>query len=175
MTDNPQEIEDMYSKRLRCANHELCHYDDPMPGGYLPDLWHIWVEGKPLCINCHMMFGTWNQNDGVKHTGKGVLDFKDNIECPVCLDTTRCVSQPRCEHWICLGCFRRCYYPVRIPHPEFPYPEIEDEYDEDPDNEKWNEYPEIAKWNDEVNRLLDIEEEQYEIEEYLRACPLCRS
>lgn len=175
MAEDPKEVEDMYSKKLRCANYEICYPEDP-DGEYLPDWWHTWVNGKPLCMNCHAAFGTWTQYGGIKHTGKGTLDFKDNTECPVCLDTTRCVSQPRCDHYICLGCFRRCYYSVPQELPECPFPEMRDEFDDDPDNEKWRtEYPEMGEWDDEVNRLIDIQDDQYAREKYLRACPLCRS
>ena len=97
------------------------------------------------------------------------------MECPICLDTKRCVTQPRCDHLICIECLKRYYYGNDIDLTNFPYPEIEEEYDNDPDNIKWdNEYPLIKKWNDELNKLLDEDEIEYESTEYLRKCPLCR-
>ena len=167
--------EDFYSKRLRCANYEICHPED-IDGQYLPNWWHIWDKkdsSKPLCTNCHMNYGEWTEHTGIKHVGKGALVFRDNIECPICLELTRCVSQPRCDHYACLKCFRRCYYPVSLPQPPCPNPELREEFDNNPDDPRW-EGTAMKEWDDEINRLLDIEEEQYERDKYLRACPLCR-
>lgn len=41
----------------------------------------------------------------------------------------RSVSQPNCEHTLCINCFKRCYYGEN--EPTFPYPDIEDEYYDD--------------------------------------------
>jgi hypothetical protein len=38
--------------------------------------------------------------------GKGILEFIDNHECAICMETKRCVSQPKCNHFICIDCFK---------------------------------------------------------------------
>lgn len=81
---------------------------------------------------------------------------------------------PRCEHSVCIECFKRCYYGSKENEPEFPYPEIEEEYDDDPENPKWNNYPLIQIYNEEYDIWLDEKEEKYLNEENLRKCPLCR-
>ena len=51
------------------------------------------------------MFGT----QGVC-TDKEILEISDNLECPICLENKRIISQPNCNHKICINCFRQCYY-----------------------------------------------------------------
>lgn len=45
-----------------------------------------------------------------ENIGKGILDFEDNLECPICLEKQLCVSYPRCSHKICIDCFKKCWY-----------------------------------------------------------------
>ena len=52
------------------------------------------------------MFGTW----GESHTGKGILEINNNLECPICFENKLGISQPNCEHTLCIGCFKRCHY-----------------------------------------------------------------
>ncbi len=154
---------------IRCKNYIVC-------GEILPTWWFECKECY-LCTNCHMMFGTWKSGE-YNHIGKGILEVSDNVECPICLEIKMCITQPRCEHSVCIDCFKRCYYRVDLsPNeiPVFPYPDMEDEYDEDQDDPKWNnDYPLIKIYNEEYNKLLDDIDEQYENEAYLRNCPLCR-
>lgn len=56
----------------------------------------------------------------------------------------------------------------KFEYPSFPYPEIEDEYENDPDHPKWEQqYPMIYIHN----IICDIIEEN---EEHLQRCPICR-
>ena len=153
----------------KCNNFDVC---DTL----LPDLWNEY-KGKWLCTNCDMMFGTW----GGKNVGKGTLIFVDDIECPICLENKKCVSQPRCDHFVCIDCFKRCYYgdEDKENEPLFPYPDIEDEYFDDPniffnklDNYKYKEA--IEEYEFLYNIWFDKKDEKYEKEEYLRRCPLCK-
>jgi hypothetical protein len=82
---------------IKCKNYELCKCILPY--------WWFDYKANYLCSSCHMMFGTWGTN-----TGKGILPIYDNIECCICLEIKKNISQPRCEHLICITCFRRCYY-----------------------------------------------------------------
>lgn len=119
------------------------------------------------------MFGTWKYQGQEYKTGKGILEIHDNLECPICLKEKRSISQPNCEHTVCIECFKRCYY--GDDEPTFPYPDIEDEYYEDfhnpKQNPKWDtDYPLIKIYNEEFTKWI----QKCENEEYLHKCPLCR-
>jgi hypothetical protein len=150
---------------IKCKNYELCK-------SILPKWWFD-CKGNYLCTNCHMLFDTWDES----HKGKGILEISDNLECPICMENKRSITQPNCEHTLCIECFKRCYYgdPDTDNEPKFPYPDIEDEYNDDPENQKWeSEYPLIKIYNEEWNKWDDKRYEKYNNEEYLRHCPLCR-
>lgn len=151
---------------IKCKNYEICLEILPQ--------WWFECKGKYLCTNCDMMFGTWSSGN-YKQTGKGILLFKDNIHCSICLEYKRGVTYPNCNHYACIDCFRRCYYGDETREPIFPYPDIEEEYYDDPDNPKWNiDYPLIQIYNMEHDKWLHEYEEKYTNEEFLRKCPLCR-
>ena len=121
-----------------------------------------------------MMFGTWGSGENA-HIGKGHLEISNNLECPICLEIKTCIMQPRCEHIVCIDCFKRRNYSERSGEPIFPYPGKEDEYNDDPTNPKWdNDYPLIKMYNEEHNKWEDKYTEKYEKEKNLRNCPLCR-
>lgn len=141
---------------IKCKNYEIC--EEVLPR------WWFDCKKNYLCTNCHMLF-------------KGNLNISDNEECVICLEVKRCTDQPNCEHKICIQCFKRCYYGDEdLEHqPQFPYPEIEDEYYDDQDNPKWKtEYPLIESYNLEFDEWDDKREMKYEKEENLRKCPICR-
>jgi hypothetical protein len=138
---------------IKCKNHIVC-------GSVLPKWWFD-CKASYLCINCDMMFGT--------------LKSKSISECPICLKIKECISQPRCDHSLCISCFKRCYYKDIEGEPIFPYPDIEDEYDDDPENIKWaNDYPLIKIYYEEWNKWDDKKTEKYENEKNLRICSICR-
>jgi hypothetical protein len=33
------------------------------------------------------------------------VEFKDDMECPVCYETQKCVKFRKCTHFVCLKCF----------------------------------------------------------------------
>lgn len=144
---------------IKCKNYELCE-------GVLPDWWFD-CKGHYLCTNCHMMFGTWGDQ-----TGKGELEVRDDLECPICLNIRRSISQPNCDHFTCIPCFKRCYYGEDFEYPQFPYPEIQDEYEEDQTNPKW--YPLIQIYDRVWDAVDQKKWAQMEEEENLRRCPMCR-
>ena len=152
---------------IKCKNYELCE-------AVLPKWWFE-CKGRYLCTTCHMMFGTWDFQGQKYKTGKGVLEISDDRECPICLEIKRGISQPNCEHTLCIECFKRCHYGDDSGEPSFPYPDIEDEYDDDQENPKWeNDYPLIKIYNEEWNKWEDEKERKYDNENHLRKCPLCR-
>ena len=154
---------------IKCKNYEICDT-------ILPKWWFV-CKGNYLCLNCHMMFGEWTEKGGIKHYGKGELEIADNIECPICLEIKRGVSQPKCEHSVCINCFKRCYYGEEDEDndPLFPYPDIEDEYYNDRENPKWDiEYPLIKQWDLLCDKWEEDKDIKYGNEEHLRKCPICR-
>lgn len=154
---------------IKCKNYELCE-------SVLPKWWFE-CEGNYLCIKCDYQFGTWsNKEANVYKTGKGTLEISDNLKCPVCLEVKRSISHPNCEHTSCIDCFKRCYYGDDSENePQFPYPNIEDEYYEDQDNPKWEkDYPLIEIHNEEWNKWDNEKTEKFVNEENLRKCPICR-
>jgi hypothetical protein len=155
---------------IQCKNYIIC-------GSVLPKWWFE-CEGNYLCTNCHMMFGSW-ESGGNTYVGKGILEISDNLECPICLEIKICISQPKCEHSVCISCFKRCYYGDENceGEPIFPYSDIEDEYydDDDQENPKWDiDYPLIKIYNEEYDKWSDEREKKYYNEENLRKCSLCR-
>jgi hypothetical protein len=78
----------------KCPNYILCNTMAPE-----------WLFGchSGMCMNCNITFGTWKG-------GKGIPEIKDNTECPICLETKICITQPKCEHFTCIDCFKRCHY-----------------------------------------------------------------
>lgn len=154
---------------IKCKNYELCE-------SVLPKWWFE-CKGNYLCENCHMMFGTWGSGEKA-HTGKGILEISNNIiNCPICLEGKKCISQPRCNHYVCISCFKRCYYGDSDSYgePIFPYPDIEDEYYDDQENIKWmKNYPLIKIYNEEWNKWDDEKSKKYANEHNLRVCPICR-
>ena len=141
---------------IKCKNYIVC--EEVLPK------WWFDCKGHYLCINCDMM-------------RFGILETSNKVECPICLEIKEGISQPRCNHSLCISCFNRCYYgdENREGEPIFPYPDIEDEYQDDLDNIKWvNDYPLIKIYNEEWNKWDDERIEKRANEEYLRKCPLCR-
>jgi hypothetical protein len=156
----------MYNLNLKCNNYEICETR-------LPDLWG---RTNYLCYNCDMMFGTCTL-DGKK--GKGTLEFYNNLECPICLENTRCVTQPHCNHNACINCFKRSYYGKK--YPEFPYPELENEYNYDvnnnnyENNKKWDEYRHVInEYEILLEKIIDENDKESVINININKCILCK-
>lgn len=158
-------------EEIKCRNYELC--GESTNREYL----HLYEWGKfYLCTFCHIKFNTWGSATQVLHEGRGVLNFRDNVECPICLETKRGITQPRCSHWACIDCFKRCYYGEDgNEEPVFPYPEIKDEYFDDVDNDVWEQqYPLIKTYVEQWELYEETVETRLEQEGHLQLCPLCR-
>lgn len=145
---------------IECPNFKICET-------ILPKC--ITFCHKGTCGSCAYMIGR-----PPEYSGK--LTFYDSVECPVCLEEKPGVKQVRCEHKICIDCFKRCNYGGEyIPQPVFPYSEeIEDEYDNNPDNDKWREYPLIKKYKEDWVLYELTKDETYRREKSLRICGICR-
>lgn len=81
---------------IKCKNYELCET-------ILPKWWFD-CKSNYLCTTCHMMFGTWGKMPN-GNNGKGILEISDMIECPICLENKKGISQPKCQHFVCIDCF----------------------------------------------------------------------
>ena len=153
-----------YENSNLCKNYELCGET----AGTVEFL-ECWADRrKYLCTNCIIMFDSWGSSTtGIGSTGRGVLEFRDDVDCPICLETKRGVIQPRCSHWFCIDCFGKWVYGDG--QPQFPYSDdVEEEYNNNKDDDpKWaRDYPLIKAY------LRNWEE--WETEE-IKTCPLCRS
>ena len=137
---------------ILCKNHIVCETILPR--------WWFDCKRRYLCTNCDMLFGR-------------ILEIKDAVECPICLEVKKGITLSRCTHAICITCFKRCYYGDESGEPVFPYPEME-EYWDTPEDPKWLEYPLLQSYHQELNAWEDKKIEKYENEMHLRTCPLCR-
>lgn len=142
---------DLGCQRVKCANHWLCQQEKPQ-----------WKLDRGLCLTCHILFRASG--------GRGIL-LRKLEECPICLQLEECVSQPRCGHWVCKECFRKCYYPSMFhSQPELPL-EIREEYEANPRDSKWE--------TNELYLAFEEEEDAYQWDMHQRylqlgKCPLCR-
>jgi hypothetical protein len=155
---------------IKCKNYILCE-------AVLPNYWFD-MKSHYLCGNCDSMFGTWgNPETEFSNNGKGVLDVIENLDCMICLETKTGISLPKCDHYICIDCFKRCYYGE--PYPPFPYPDIQEEYYEDTEqndilNPKWaTDYPLIAVYEEEWE-ICENKNMSRSKDDCLSRCPLCR-
>ncbi len=150
-----------------CKNFEFCDGMQPPQwcgeGGH--SIRYLDSGGDPdLCMNCAVMF-------------RKELVFKDDVECPICFETKKGITQPNCEHAICIECFRDCYY-GKYDEPDFPYSkDIEEEYDEYDDlynapKSFLDKYPLIREYEEECNKRYDRQDEMISVNS---RCPLCRS
>jgi hypothetical protein len=142
---------------IDCPNYAVC-------GNNGPKWYMLCHHGR--CTTCDMRYG---KN----------LPFKEEPEeCPVCMETSECVMLPKCGHTMCVQCFKRCVDgPPRANEPRFPYPDKEDEYF-DQGNEETNPLfhdPLVVKYNADWNLWEDEWNHQYDREHNLRACPMCRT
>lgn len=150
-------------KPIKCPNFIICNV-------LLPK-WVSYCHNN-LCTNCDILFG--------------LLKITDNIKCPICLENTKGVKLLKCNHHLCIKCFKRCYYgdDDLDNEPIFPYSaDIEDKYFDlwaptekeriKQKNEFYQKYPLIQKYNLEYNLWDDNKQLKYESEKSLRKCPIC--
>ena len=135
---------------IKCKNYEFCYgtvFVAPFKNNY-------------LCDDCNSRY-------------EKKLEIKENVDCPICLETKKCVLQPRCSHVTCVDCFKLCYYSHEIVKPVFPYSTIKDEYDEDKKNPKWKDYPLIKIYRAKMKKYIGEKNEKNK-KTFLKKCPLCR-
>ena len=137
-------------REIKCKNYEFCYGTLCVPK----------FKSNYLCDHCDTAY-------------EKPLEIKDNVDCPICLETKRCVIQPNCSHFTCVDCFKLCYYSYEIVKPIFPYSMIKDEYDDDKKNPKWKDYPLIKIYRAKMKKYIDERNEKKK-KTFLKKCPLCR-
>jgi len=139
---------------VKCPNFLVCEV-------YYPQ--HILWCHKGTCVNCAISFGR--------------LEFLENTECPICFETKLGVKTNKCEHSICVDCFKKCHMPSywNVGEPQFPYDsDVEDRYEDNPYDVRWQLYPLIQEYNEAFRVWDEHRQKRYDSEENLRKCPLCR-
>ena len=135
-----------------CPNSEVCDgYMDPR---------------MRTCMHC--------ASRRILNSKKDILTFSDNIECPVCLECKRGVTNINCDHYVCVDCFQEMHYYFEFDNqPPFPYNKtIEEDYDNNP--EKYENNPVIQNWIELCNTYNDEIDKKNDDRRNLRLCPLCR-
>jgi hypothetical protein len=141
---------------IPCKNAIVCK-------GSFPKEW-VDYNGCTLCTDCECRFGR-------------TLTLTKEQECPICLEDRPGVQLSKCEHSICIPCFQRCYYgeESHIGEPMFPYPQLEEEYKDNPYHKKWRNYILIQIYREEYETWNYKNIDKYMSEGNLRRCPLCRN
>jgi hypothetical protein len=112
----------------------------------------------------------------------GILE-STNILCPVCNENKICISQPYCNHSLCVECFKECYgdnWEYDVEEPEFPYSEdIELEYEDVNYREEIDKfekkYPLMKKYSEECDKWHDDKIEAWrKIKHLFSICPICK-
>jgi len=129
------------------------------------------TEEIPVCSDCGIFYSDIENTHQNKY-----LSFTDSIECCVCFKTEcRGVSYPNCLHYTCIPCHKRLWFgpiPKRV---EFPYcDDIKRLYCSDAGASVWKNDPKIKKYIEECNLSMIERDRQWEKEENLRNCSICR-
>lgn len=137
----------------KCKNYKWCQ--TMIPNNYF--------ENSKVCVYCTM-------------APEQVPKIIDDITCRSCYKITHGIKDPNCNHTFCIECFKQCYHVSRKKLHElvFPYPEIEDDYLNNPYDIKWDKhYPFIQEYYEQYNKLeKDIEDKiQHNI---LNICLSCK-
>jgi hypothetical protein len=149
---------------VKCTNYLVCEKKCPQI---------VLNYHSGVCSECNYLFGVWKG-------GKGVLSYLEDLECCICFETKICVSQPNCNHFICIDCFKMCYFNKNNSNsnnnePIFPYPEeIKNEYFEDLTNPKWENDEKINTYLNELEEWYKEKLVQNLSNHYLKYCALCR-
>lgn len=162
---NPNIICDLDCSLQQCPNFLICGNEEP---------YFMLIFNNGVCNECFSKFGPCIQNSNPSNPNL-IFDY-ENFDCPICLQYVDVkVKNPRCDHCLCIKCMKGIYFTdIEYPNePQFPYPNTENEYYEDPNLflndiqvQLWKRS--IGSWNEErVHYIL-------ENRKYLKHCPVCR-
>lgn len=128
------------------------------------------TEEIPVCWECGASY-----SDNQKTHQNKYLSFTESVECCVCFKTERGVSFPNCLHYTCIPCHKRCFFGPTPKEIEFPYcDDIKKLYYRDSSASVWEKDSKIKRYIEECDRLETERMDQWEKEENLRKCSLCR-
>ncbi len=82
---------------IPCSNYKLCQNNV-----------HKWALYDSVCFSCFTCFITFKGLKGPTYI--------NNIECPICLETSEGVLAPNCSHSLCIDCYRKYYGLHQIPY-----------------------------------------------------------
>ena len=159
---------------IKCKNYILC-------GNQFPEMYIDCWGGEGLCRSCHESYGTWGKMPK-GNIGKGILETSDML-CPVCNDFKTCISQPYCNHSLCVTCFKDCYgynWEYDGEEPKFPYSEdIKDKWEDvnyrDEIEKFVIEYPLMKKYIEENDKWHNDKEVVYQkMKPFFGICPICK-
>jgi len=96
-----------------------------------------------MCINCAAL---------------GISIDENQTVCRLCHTISTCVrSSDSCEHLLCANCYRfsawesKNYFDAKFPYP----PNLEEEYDLNEDDEKWDHNSLIVAWRNQLQNVCD--------------------
>ena len=116
-------------KPIKCPNYLFCNSLCPQ--------WYLYCH-KGFCVNCAICYGK-------------LLNTMDNVKCTFCTKkNTLGVQNPKCDHYLCVDCFKRLYY--------------------GPDDD---ELLQLCGFN-ETQRDIVLNQYTLEPPSYLGKCPLCK-
>ena len=87
------------STSIKCKNYELCKSE--------LSIWKYNL-GNSLCINCNIIYGNQRRSNNIR--SNNILKLSDNIECSILLKKKKGISMTKCEHILCISCFKGRYY-----------------------------------------------------------------
>jgi hypothetical protein len=122
----------------------------------------IMVLGSELCFCCDVTFGKR-------------LVFLEKTDCQICLSRDiQAVKRLKCDHAVCLTCFKKAHYGDPPEKPLFPYDkEIEDEYLENQWDIKWLDDPLVIKYNNEYHDWVEKLHANFMECDPMRECKVC--
>ena len=168
------ELSEKNNDMLPCPNVKVC-------GNYEhKDVFNCY-HGR--CMNCDVFLGEWQG-------GRGNLEFKTIDMCCICHEEgIEGVSMPKCQHFICVECFKKCF--DLTDEPFFPQ-ELHDHLDElcalgeeFPDESGNRHYEILAERHPEISEIImtyvdgcesvhNREHLNSDDRRRLARCPLCR-
>jgi hypothetical protein len=164
-----------YCEPVRCKNYILCN-------NKFPEYYNNYSDSKGVCDDCYKRFGTWDKMPN-GNVGKGTLEMIDNMKCSCCQKDGICISQPYCDHSLCVECFKNRYgynWKYHIEKPAFPYSQSvlnkynNLEYQKDIQNYE-NKYPLIVEYNYAYENWESERIKAYEkIKKISEICPVCK-
>lgn len=79
---------------IKCKNYIICNEDIPISFIH---------KNEYICTSCDINFGPWRG-------GKGKLKILEKNDCIICYENKEQIELPKCNHSLCIDCFKKIYY-----------------------------------------------------------------